>query len=192
MNSIAQIKTTRINGVDVDRMQQTIAAIGQDASLAKFQFRLDNQWLGGGYNRSTVRTFSGAGMDHVHPKPFMLDADEPPVLLGADAAANAGEVLLHALAACITTAIVYHAAARGIAIEEIDSEVEGDVDLRGFLGLDESVRPGFQQLRVKVRIKADLPDDELQALCELGPRFSPLYDTLTNGVPVMVAAERAA
>jgi uncharacterized OsmC-like protein len=191
MNSIAQIKTSRINGVDVDRLQQTLSAIGQDPSLAKFQFRLDNKWLGGGYNRSTASSFSGAGMDHVHARPFELYADEPPVLLGADAAANAGELLLHALTACITAAIVYHAAARGIEIEEIDSSIEGDIDLRGFLGLDEEVRKGFQQIRMKLRIKADMPDDELQALAALGPQFSPLYDSLVNGSPVMVSAERA-
>jgi uncharacterized OsmC-like protein len=191
MNSIAQIKSTRLNGVDVNRLQQTISAIGQDAGLAKFRFRLENQWLGGGYNRSTVRSFFGAGMEHPHARSFELFADEPPVLLGADAAASAGEFLLHALAACITGTIAYHAAARGIEIEEIDSSVEGDVDLRGFLGLDDRVRNGFQQIRVKVRIKADVPDDELQALCDLGPRYSPVFDTLAKGLPVKVSAERA-
>jgi len=99
---------------------------------------------------------------------------------------------MHALAACVTSAIVYHAAARGIAIEKIESTIEGDVDLRGFLGLDESVRNGFEQIRMKLRIKADVPEAELQELCDLGPKFSPVFDSVTKGLPVHVSAERMA
>jgi len=85
--------------------------------------------------------------------------------------------------------MVYHAAARGIAIEKIESSVEGDIDLRGFLGLDASVRNGFEQIRIKFRIKADVPDSLLQEICDLGPKYSPVYDCVTNGLPVKVSAE---
>jgi len=191
MSSIAQSLPTTVNGIDVGQLVQTIDHIRSDSSLARFQFRLSNRWLDGAQTRSTVRDFHGAGQDHCHASSFTLTADEPPLLLGGDRSANPGELLLHALAACVTSAIAYHAAARGIAIRSIESAIEGDVDLRGFLALEPSVRNGFEQIRMRFRIDADVPDNELQALCELGPKFSPVYDSVTRGVPVRVTAERA-
>lgn len=122
-------------------------------------------------------------------KRFVLKSDEPAILLGEDAAANPAEHLLHALAACLTTSMVYHAAARGIQIEEIESSLEGDIDLHGFLGLDPKVRKGYQGIRVNFKIKADVPVDQLQDVCRLGSGFSPVFDSVTNGVPVSVTAE---
>jgi uncharacterized OsmC-like protein len=191
MTSIAESLPTIVNGVDVDRLVQTVDHIRSDTGLARFQFRLSNRWLDGAQTRSTVRGFHGAGQEHSHASSFTLSADEPPLLLGGDRSANPGELLLHALAACVTSAIAYHAAARGIAIRSIESAVEGDVDLRGFLGLDDSVRNGFEQIRMRFRIDADVPESELQSLCDLGPTFSPVYDSVTRGVPVLVSAERA-
>jgi uncharacterized OsmC-like protein len=100
------------------------------------------------------------------------------------------EHLLHALAACLTTSMVYHAAANGIQIEEVESSLEGDLDLHGFLALDKKVRKGYQGIRVKFKIKADVPDDQLQEIGRLGPGYSPVFDSLTNGVPISVTAER--
>jgi len=113
-----------------------------------------------------------------------------PVLVGTDAAANPVEHLLHALAACMTTSMVYHAAARGIHIDEVESSLDGDIDLLGFLDLDENVRNGFKSIRVNFKIKADLSDEQLQQIGQLAPDRSPVFDTLTNGVPVSVNAER--
>ncbi len=115
----------------------------------------------------------------------MLEADEPLILLGKDTAANPAEHLLHALAACMTTSMVYHAAARGIQIDAVESSFEGDIDLHGFLDLDQKVRKGYQGIRVNFKIKADVPDTELQAIAQLGPKFSPIFDSVTNGVPVV-------
>lgn len=115
-----------INGVDVERMGATVQAVTQNAGLAAFQFRAANQWITGGRNRSTIKSFYGAGQeDRVRTKSFVLDADEPPVLLGEDHAANPAEYVLHALAACLTTSLVYHAAARGIRIESVESTWKG-------------------------------------------------------------------
>jgi uncharacterized OsmC-like protein len=88
--------------------------------------------------------------------------------------------------------MVYHAAARGSAIEEIESSVEGDVDLRGFLGIDKNVRNGYQEIRMKFRIKADVPDEQLQDLCMIGQQYSPTLDSITKGLPVKGASERMA
>jgi len=137
-----------INGVNVTGLMQTIDAVKADATVAKFRFRVHNEWLEGGHNRSTLNEIYGAGQLHHRAKSFEIHADEPIVLLGSDTAPNPSEYLLTALAACVTSSLVYHAAARGIKIEEVESQVEGDVDVRGFLGLDPSVRNGFDNIRM--------------------------------------------
>jgi uncharacterized OsmC-like protein len=179
-----------INGVDRNKLFGTVDAVKGTPELAKFTFKIHNEWLDGAHNRSTIQTFFGAGTDFEHPVEFELDGDEPAVLLGQDQGPNSGEYLLHALAACVTTAMVYHAAARGIAIEEVVSSIDGDIDLRGFLGIDPKVRNGFQEIRMNFRIKADVPDEQLQELCKIGQRYSPVLDSITHGVPVKIAAER--
>jgi len=177
------------NGVNVDDLFTTIDSIKATPAIAKFKFRIRNQWAGASQNSSTAGTFYGACQEQPRPKPFVLEADEPALLLGKDAAANPVEHLLHALAACLTTSLVYHAAARDIHIEEVESSLEGDIDLRGFLELDRNVRQGYQGIRVNFKIKANVPDEQLQAIVELGTRHSPVFDSLTNGVPVSVTAE---
>ena len=132
----------------------------------------------------------GADQDQHRAKPFVLEADEPPVLLGKDRAANPVEYLLHALACCLTTSMVYHAAARGIQLQEVESTLEGDIDLHGFLELDKQVRNGYQGIRVSFKIKADVPDSQLQEITEVGSGHSPVFDSLAHGVPITVTAER--
>lgn len=179
-----------VNGVAVDQLVQTINAIKATPAIAKFKFRVRNQWTEGACNSSSVDTYHGAGQNLSRPQPFVLEADEPSVLLGKDTAPNPVEHLLHALAACLTTSMVYHAAAQGIQIQEVESSVEGDLDLHGFLELDRNVRTGYQGIQVKFKIKADVSDDQLEKISQLGPRYSPVFDNLTKGVPVSVTAER--
>ncbi|MDI3462485.1 MAG: hypothetical protein OJF50_001306 [Nitrospira sp.] len=175
-----------INGVDVERMGATVQAVQQNPSLASHQFRAANRWIDGGHNRSTIQSFYGAGQeDSIRTKPFMLDADEPPALLGKDQGANPVEYVLHALAACLTTSLVYHAAARGIKVESVESKLEGDLDLRGFLGISGQVRRGYQSVRVNVTIKSDASAEQLEELT----KFSPVYDILSNPVPVSIQIE---
>jgi uncharacterized OsmC-like protein len=182
--------TSIVNGVDVTRLQETIAAVKASPDLGRFIFQIDNQWINGGANRSHVQEFYGSGRTQSHTKCFLLAADEPDVLLGGDTGANPVEHLLHALLSCVTTSMVYHAAVRGIEIEQVESSLEGDLDLRGFMGLDPTVRNGYRHLRLKLRIKANVSDEQLKELSNLGPMFSPVHDTLLKGVPITVAAER--
>ena len=182
----AQKLPTVVNGVNVDGLSATVDAIKAAPAIAKLSFRVHNQWKGAGENCSTVDGFYGAGQERRRDKPFFLKADEPPVLIGGDAAANPVEDLLHALASCLTTSMVYHAAARGIRIEQVESVFEGDLDLRGFLDLDRDVRKGYQAIRVHFRIKADAPEEQLQEIVRLGTGHSPVFDSLTRGVPVSV------
>ncbi len=186
-----QARSTQIvNGVNVTELFNNINAAKATPAMAKFRFRIHNQWLDGGHNRSTVKSFYGAQQENDHPRPFVLEADEPPLLLGRDQGANPVEYLLHALAACVTSSMVYHAAAKGIAIQEVESTVEGNIDLRGFLGVDPKVRKGYESIRINFRIKADASPEQLDEICKLGPQFSPVYDSVTKGVPVTVNCQR--
>jgi uncharacterized OsmC-like protein len=177
-------KGTTLNGVDTEKLSATIEAIKADASLAKFQFRLSNQWLGGGENHSRIDNFYGVGQEMRHKQPFLLVSDEPEVLLSEDRGPNAGEYVLHALASCLTGALVYHAAARGIAVKGIATRLEGDIDLQGFLGLSKEVRRGFETIRVVFDIDADCSDSGKQELIEMAQAYSPVFDMLSNGLPV--------
>jgi uncharacterized OsmC-like protein len=183
--------TQKTNGVDTTRMQETVGAVKASPELGRFKFRIDNQWVDAGVSRSEVKSFYGCGQALSHNTDFTLTADEPDILLGSDTGANPVEHLLHALASCVTTSMVYHAAARGIEVDQVESSLEGDLDLQGFLGLDPAVRNGYQQIRLKLRIKADITDEQLQELAGLGPTFSPVYDSLAKGVPICVSVERA-
>jgi uncharacterized OsmC-like protein len=183
--------STIVNGVDLDRLTATIEHISADPALARFQFRARNQWIDGGHNRTTIKGFYGAGReDTSRTEPFVLEADEPPLLLGENKGPNAGEYLLQALAACLTGTIVYHAAARGIVLEGLECTIEGDVDVQGFLGLDETVRPGFQQIRVAFKATGDFDEDQLAELARLA-NYSPVRDTVSNPVPVAIEVARA-
>lgn len=176
-----------INGVDVERLDQTVQAVQQNPSLGISQFRAVNRWISGGHNRSTIKGFYGAGQeDTTRMKPFVLDADEPHVLLGKDQGANPVEFVLHALAACLTTSMVYHAAARGIQVASIESKLEGDLDLRGFLGLSDQVRRGYKQIRVNFTIKSDASAKDLEELT----KFSPVFDIVSNPVPVSIQIQK--
>jgi uncharacterized OsmC-like protein len=179
-----------VNGVKVNELFGTIDAVKKAPVLAKFRFRAGNQWVDGGHNRTTVKNFYGTQQDHERKEPFVLDADEPPLLLGRDLGPNPVEYALTALAACVTTSIVYHAAAKGITIRAMESRLEGDIDLQGFLGIRDDIPRGFQEIRMVVTIDADASPEKLEEIVQLGPTYSPVYDTITRAVPVSVKLEK--
>jgi len=179
-----------INGVDVDQLMSTIDLIKQQPDLARFKFRARNIWVEGTHNRATVKDFYGAGKEDDTRDALVFELDEPPVLLGENRGANPVEYLLVGLSGCITTSMVAHAAAKGIEIKSISSRFEGDIDLRGFLGLSESVPVGYQEIRVFFKIEADLSEREKQELIEMGKKYSPVYNTLTKSVPVNVQLDK--
>lgn len=178
---------THMNGLDVQAAYDTIDAITADSGLARFQFRARNTWIDGGTNRSMIRDFYGAGReDNSRTTSFEFTNGEPPVLLGNNEGANPVEFLLHALAGCVTTTFVLHATARGITIDELSTELEGDMDLRGLLGLDESVSPGYEQIRIRMNVKADCSDQQLDELLDYTQQHSPVCNTVCRPVPVKV------
>jgi uncharacterized OsmC-like protein len=183
-------KQSTVNGVDVDKLSGTIDAVKKSPVIATFKFRARNKWLGGGHNRTTIQNYYGTQQDHERKEPFVLDADEPPVLLGNDQGPNPVEYALTALAACVTTSIVYHAAAKGIRLNSVESRLEGDIDLRGFLGLSKEVPRGYKEIRMSFKIDADAPKEKLEEIVQLGPSYSPVFDTFTRAVPVKVTLEK--
>ena len=179
---------TLINGVNVDQLVGTVNAIKQNPDLARFQFRGHNEWLEGGHSRTFIQGFYGAGQeDTSRTKPFVIEGDEPPVLLGENTAANAVEAVLHALASCLAVGFIYNAAAQGIKIDSLEFELEGDLDLHAFLGLSDQVRPGYENIRLSYRVKSDAPREKIVALCEYVQKTSPVLDIIRNPVPVSIS-----
>jgi uncharacterized OsmC-like protein len=176
------------NGINVTEFEETVQAVKEQPELAKFQFRARNRWDWGGYNRTTIKGFYGAGEEHgAEDRTFVVDADEPPVLLGEDRAATPVEYLLHALTACLTSTIIYKAAARGITIESVESTLEGDLDARAFLEVSNDERKGYQNIRATFKVKSDASTEEIKEMTE----FSPVLDVVSHGTPVSLRIEKA-
>jgi uncharacterized OsmC-like protein len=148
-----------------------------------------NRWIDGAHNRSTIRDFYAANQeDTSRAEEFVLDAGEPAILIGKDTGPNPAEYLLHALAACLTTSLVYVAAARGVRLTEVESTLEGDMDVQGALGLSDEYRNGFERIRVSFRVAGDAPEAKLREVVARAQQRSAVFDMVTNGVPVTVDA----
>jgi uncharacterized OsmC-like protein len=189
MAAITSTDTVR-NGVDTAQLYGTLDAIEATPSLARFQFRARNRWIDGAHNRSTIRDFYAANQeDTSRAAEFVLDSGEPAILLGHDTGPNPAEYLLHALAGCLTTSLVYVAAARGVHLTEVESTLEGDMDVQGALGLSEEHRNGFERIRVSFRVRGEAPEEKLREVVERAQQRSAVFDMVTKGVPVKVDVE---
>ena len=175
-----------LNGVDTPTLISTINAVGAKPELAKFTFRNSNEWISGTHSRSTMKGFYGAGGEHAHKASYSAESDHPAVLCGADNAPTPVEWLLHALAACLTAGIGNIAAARGVKLTRVKSTVEGNIDLRGILGLSDEVRNGYEGVTARFEIEGDAPPESLRAIVEQSRARSAVFDVLTRGVPVSV------
>lgn len=176
------------NGINVAEYEEIVENVRKQPALAKFQVRAKNVWNSGGYNRTTITDFYGAGEEQgVEDRRFVLGAAEPPVLLGEDQAPNPVEYLLHALAACLTSSIIYKAAAHGITIESVQSTLEGDMDARSFLEISDEQRRGYQNIRATFRVRSDASPEEIEHLAE----FSPVLDVVRHGTPVSLQIVKA-
>jgi uncharacterized OsmC-like protein len=174
------------NGVDTPNLLATINVVAGQPELAKFKFTATNRWIEGTHSQTTMLNFEGAGGAHEHKKAYTADGDHPAVLCGGDEGPTPIEWVLHALTTCITAGIGNIASVRGVDLYELQSTVEGDIDLRGILGLSDEVRNGFSNIRVSFKIKGDAPEEKLQQIVEQGRARSAVYDIVTNGVPVHI------
>ena len=178
-----------VNGFNPEDITATLNALKNDPSLAKFEWRVRNKWISGGHNRSTIQDFYGGGKeDTSRAEPFIEVNDEPPVLLGKNEGPNPVEFILHGLAGCMTTTMVLHAAAHGIAIDSVETKLSGDWDAQGFLGLDPTVRNGYKEIHIDFKIEGDLTEAQREQLITFAKK-SPVFDIVSHGVPVQVGLQ---
>jgi uncharacterized OsmC-like protein len=173
-----------LNGVDVPTLFATLDAVRDAPEAARFQFRAVNRWVSGTHSRTTIDGFFGVGQEQQHRREYVLEGDHPEVLVGTDQAPSPVEAVLHALAACLTAGIGNIASVRGIELTSITSRLEGDIDLRGLLGLSDEVRNGFERIRVSFQLTGDATDEQLRAVVERSRARSAVFDIVTNGIPV--------
>jgi len=174
------------NGVDVARLFATLDAVKAHPGAAGFRFGVTSRWISGTHNRNEIGAFYGVGAGQRHDATFAVEADHPAVLAGGDAAPAPAELLLAALASCLTSGLGNIAAVREITLESVESRVEGDIGLRGILGLPDEVRNGFSQIRVSFRVRGDASPGALRQLVRQAVARSAVDDVLTRGVPVSV------
>ena len=188
-NKIENQSEKIVNGVSVTQLFGTINAITENPVISKFNFRAKGKWINGGHNQTTINDFDGACQTHTRHQPFVFDKDEPPVLLGTDQGANPVEYALAALNGCLTTSLIYHAAAQGVKIDEVESTLSGDLDLQGFLGMSEKVRNGYEKIRVNFRVKSDAPREKIRELVDLAQKRSPVFDIVSHPTPIEVSLQ---
>ena len=184
---MTEVTNKLLNGIDVDKLVGTINAVKDNADIALFKFRCDTNWVKGGHCQTKIKNFYGAmEEDYSRTKPFVLEGDEPGVLLGENHGPNAVEAVLHALASCLSVGIVYNASAMGIEINSLNFELEGEIDLHAFLGLSEEIRPGYKNIVVKVNADTSASEEHLGELLEYVKKTSPVLDIIANPVPVKI------
>jgi uncharacterized OsmC-like protein len=171
------------NGVDVAALEGAMETISEDHDAGAFTFRAETEWRDALKSVTTIEEFDQAG-ETVHTRAFTLEGDEPEQILGERTGPNAVELLLGALGSCLSVGYAANAAAMGIDLDALRFELEGDVDLRGFLGIDEDVRPGYQAMTCIAHVDADASEDELRELRERVESTSPLVDAIANEVPL--------
>ncbi len=164
------------NGVDLGKLTATVDAIKADPSKAQFKFEANTKWSDGARSSTKI-------------KGFTMEADEPEVLLGSGMAPNAVEMVLAALGSCLTVGFAYNAAAWGIDLESLEFRIEGDVDLQGFLGVSDKVRPGYQKIKVACKVKSNASRERIEELFDYVQQTSPVTDIIRNPVPVTMALE---
>lgn len=180
---MATREETTINGVDVSALEGAIEAISEDPDVGTFRFKAESEWDTALESTTTIDEFDQAG-ETVHTREFALHGDEPEEILGDRTGPNAVEVLLAALGSCLSVGYAANAAAMGIDLEDLRIEMAGDLDLRGFLGISEDVRPGYDSIECTVYVDADAPAETLEELRDRVEATSPLVDVITNDVPL--------
>ena len=170
----------RINGIPCDSLRQMIRGVAQDSNKGKVRFQVSTDWKGGVRSDSHVTALDFDG--RTVPRKFTIRMDEPPEFMGQDTGPNPQEVLMAAFNACIIAGYVAGCALDGIELEKLTIETEGELDLRGFLGLDASVRPGYEQLRYTVRIRGNGTLEQFQKIHETVLATSPNRWNIANAI----------
>ena len=164
------------NGVDVDKLEEIINALKADPVKAQVKFQAETKWINCAYSKTKIRNFT-------------VEGDEPISYLGSNRVPNPVETILAALGSCLVIGFAYNAAARGINLESLDISLEGNLDLRGFLGISDNVRPGYQNIKIACKVKSDASRDKLEELFKHVQRTSPALDIICNAEPITITIE---
>lgn len=163
--------------VNIKAFDEFIENVKKDSKNGLVTFKTTTEWQGGAISKTTARD-------------FVLHTDEPKSLGGTDSAADPVELLLASIATCFSIGFVTHAAKKGIDFEDLVIETEGDLDLRGYFGLDPSIRPGYTNIRYTVKVKSEASEKQLEELRQLAHSLSPMIETVVNGVGIEGKVEK--
>jgi uncharacterized OsmC-like protein len=184
---MTQTETSMVdNGVNIEAIRGARQALTDAPEAAKFQWRASCEWVRGTHSRSMITDFSGLGQNHVHRKAYTIDADHPEVFASDDNGPTPPEIVLGALASCLTAGVATVATNRGVQLRSVTATVEGTMDLQGILGIDGDVRNGFDDVKVTFAIDGDAPRAELEAIVTQSERRSAVFDIVTNPTTVHV------
>ena len=175
------------NGVDIDFLRGAREALTAEPEGARFTWRVSNTWVRGTHSHSTARGFFGLGEEQDRPQAFHVDADHPEVFASEDKGATPTELLLAALAGCLTAGVATVAQNRDIQLRSVTATLEGQMDLRGVLGIDSDVRNGYSDIKVTYDIDADASREDIEALVAQSQKRSAVYDIVTNPTNVTVS-----
>jgi uncharacterized OsmC-like protein len=178
--------TTVNNGVNVQALLEAREVLKSAPEAAKFTWRASCKWQNGTYSKTTVHSFFGLGQEQQHKAARSFDADHPEVFASEDRGITPVEYMLVGLASCLTAGIAAVAQNRGIQLRSVESNLEGRMDIRGILGIDKTVRNGYDSIKVSFKIDADASKDEIAALVAQSQKRSAVYDIITNPVNVTV------
>ncbi|MGB0747320.1 MAG: OsmC family protein [Magnetospiraceae bacterium] len=185
METTTMTKTVT-NGVNTEALIGARGAFEQMPEAAAFTFRSNCTWNEGTNNTNTINGYFGLGQEHERKQTFHIESDHPEVFAAADRAPTPPEIILAALASCLTGGVAAVAQHRGIQLNKVNAIVEGDIDVRGILGMDPDLRNGFSAIRVRFEIDADATEDEIRALVAQSQKRSAVFDILTNPTNVNV------
>ena len=169
-----------VNGIDLDALDDCVGSVRGNSSCGLAGFRVKTRWKGQTRSESTVESFTCAG--EAVPRAFTIVADEPKELLGTDSAPNPQELLLSAVNACMMVGYVAQASIRGIRLDDVRIETEGELDLRGFFDLDGGVPPGYRRINYTVYLDGDGTREQYEEIHEAVMRTSPNYFNLAQPV----------
>ncbi len=178
---------TKINGIDVARITETVDKIRDDPKKSRFTLKTKTEWIEGCLACTTIKRGKDGEPDDA--KTFVIESDEPRSLQGHNTAPNAAEFVLHGLSSCLVVGLAIRAAISGIKIEDLKIDLEADIDLRNFFCISKEVRPGFEGVRARCRMKADASPEEIEALFREVVKRSAVMDVIENEVPVAFEVE---
>lgn len=174
------------NGVNVEALLGAREHLTEAPELAKFQWRASCEWIKGTHSRSTVSGFTGLQADHAHRQEYTLDADHPQIFASEDNGATPPELVLGALASCLTAGVASVATHRGVQLRSVTATIEGGMDIQGILGIDSDVRNGFDGITVTYTIDADASKADIEAIVAQSQKRSAVFDIVANPTTINV------